>query len=91
MPQTAGRRRPAKSAGEAASALVAADVKDFTFHDCRHTAAAQWAMSGASLRELAAMLGHKTLAMVLRYAHLTEDHIVEVAERATARFLPGAG
>jgi site-specific recombinase XerD len=31
-------------------------------------------MNGAGLREIADILGHKTLAMVLRYSHLTDDH-----------------
>ncbi len=42
------------------------------FHDLRHSAASYLAMSGATLAEIAEVLGHKTLAMVKRYAHLTE-------------------
>ena len=43
-------------------------------HDLRHTAACYLAMSGATLAEIAEVLGHKTQAMVWRYAHLTEGH-----------------
>jgi site-specific recombinase XerD len=32
------------------------------------------AMNGASLAEIAEVLGHKTLAMVKRYAHLSHAH-----------------
>ena len=46
-------------------------------------------MSGATLPELAAFLGHRTLAMVQRYAHLTEPHSASVAERMAERFLSG--
>jgi len=46
----------------------------FRFHDLRHTAASYLVMNGAGLREIADILGHKTLAMVLRYSHLTDDH-----------------
>jgi len=62
-------------------ALVAAKVKEFRFHDCRHSAASELAMNGASLHEIAAVLGHKTLAMVQRYAHLSEQHTTSVVER----------
>lgn len=53
--------------------LVAAGIKDFRFHDLRHTAASYLAQNGVSTRQLADMLGHKTLAMVQRYSHLTVD------------------
>lgn len=42
------------------------------------------AMNGASLVELAEVLGHKTLAMVKRYSHLTEQHTAGVVARMTA-------
>jgi integrase len=54
-------------------AIEKAKIENFTFHDCRHSAASELAMNGASLHEIAAVLGHKTLAMVQRYAHLIED------------------
>jgi site-specific recombinase XerD len=49
--------------------------------DLRHTFASYLAMNGASLLEIAEVLGHKTLAMVKRYAHLTEAHTRSVVER----------
>ena len=61
--------------------LKKAEVENFTFHDCRHSAASELAMNGASLHEIAAVLGHKTLAMVQRYAHLSEQHTMSVVER----------
>ena len=68
-------------------ALTAAVIEDFTFHDLRHTAASYLAMSGATLAEIAEILGHKTLAMVKRYAHLSDSHTRSVVERMTGRFL----
>lgn len=62
-------------------ALKIAEIKDFRFHDLRHTAASYMAMSGASLLEIAEVLGHKTLAMVKRYAHLCESHTANVVAR----------
>lgn len=58
-----------------------AQLENFHFHDLRHTAASYLAMSGASPLEIADILGHKTLSMVKRYAHLSEKHTAGVLER----------
>lgn len=55
------------------NAVKRAQIKNFRFHDIRHTAASYLAMSGANLLTIAEILGHKTLSMVKRYAHLTES------------------
>ena len=68
-------------------ALAQAEIEDFRFHDVRHTFASYLAMTGATLAELAEAMGHKTLAMVKRYAHLTEGHTASVVARMTERFL----
>ena len=47
----------------------------------RHTAASYLAMNGATLPEIADVLGHKTYDMVKRYAHLSEEHTAGVVER----------
>jgi len=44
-------------------------------------------MSGASLNDIAAILGHKTLAMVKRYAHLSDQHTAVVVARMAEKFL----
>ncbi|MDO8313914.1 MAG: site-specific integrase [Rugosibacter sp.] len=54
-------------------ALQATSIKNFRFHDCRHTAASYMAQHGASLLEIADTLGHRQLRMVQRYAHLNTD------------------
>ena len=48
-----------------------AGLQGLRFHDLRHTVASHLAMNGASTLEIAAILGHKTLAMVKRYSHLS--------------------
>lgn len=68
------------------NALETASIQNFTFHDCRHTAASYLAMSGATLAEIAEILGHKTLQMVRRYAHLSERHTSAVSNRMAERF-----
>lgn len=51
-------------------AMTEAGIRNFRFHDLRHTAASYMAQSGASLLEIADTLGHRQLRMVQRYAHL---------------------
>ncbi|HYX74634.1 MAG TPA: site-specific integrase [Steroidobacteraceae bacterium] len=63
------------------AALEAAAISDFHFHDLRHTTASMLAAQGASLLEIADVLGHKTLAMVKRYSHLVVDHKAKVIEK----------
>ena len=58
-----------------------AALNDFRFHDLRHSAASYLAMNGASLAEIAEVLGHKTLQMVKRYSHLSEQHTAKVVAR----------
>ena len=65
-------------------ALEAAKIEDFHFHDLRHTTASMLAAQGASLLEIADVLGHKTLAMVKRYSHLVVDHKAKVIEKMIA-------
>jgi integrase len=67
-------------------ALTVAKIKDFRFHDLRHTAASYLAMSGATTAEIAAVLGHRTLQMVKRYAHLSDQHVGTVVERMTRKY-----
>lgn len=62
-------------------AIKKAKIENFRFHDLRHTAASYLAMNGATLAELAEVLGHKTLQMVKRYAHLSDTHTTTVVER----------
>lgn len=66
-------------------ALETANIKDFRWHDLRHTAASYLVMSSVSLVEVAKILGHRTLTMVARYAHLADDHIVEAGHKLATR------
>ena len=63
------------------NAIKRAEIENFRFHDLRHSTASYLAMNGASLLEIADILGHKTLQMVKRYSHLSEDHKADVLER----------
>jgi len=62
-------------------ALAQTEIKDFRFHDLRHSAASYLAMNGATLTEIADVLGHKTLQMVKRYSHLSEQHTSKIVAK----------
>ncbi|KTD66725.1 site specific recombinase [Legionella steelei] len=60
------------------NAVKRAGIADFRWHDLRHSSASYLAMNGATLAEIAEVLGHKTLHMVKRYAHLSDAHTSKV-------------
>ncbi len=55
-------------------ALRRAGIRDFKFHDLRHTFASHVIMRGGSLKDVQELLGHKTMTMTLRYSHLSQEH-----------------
>lgn len=63
------------------SALARAGIKDFRWHDLRHTWASWHVQNGTSLHELQSLGGWSSHEMVLRYAHLSSKHLQSVADR----------
>ena len=47
-------------------------------------------MMGATPTDIAAVLGHKTLSMVKRYAHLSDEHVSQVVARLSESLFPPA-
>lgn len=62
------------------NALKVAEIKNFRWHDLRHTAASYLAMNGATQGELMAILGHRSPHMTRRYAHYSQAHIRKILE-----------
>ena len=63
------------------------DPRLITPHVMRHTAITNLVKSGADLPTIQRISGHKTLSMVLRYAHVHGSHI-DLAVRAIGRGMP---
>lgn len=62
-------------------ALVRAGIKDFRWHDLRHTWASWHVQNGTSLHELQILGGWASYEMVLRYAHLSSRQLQAAAKR----------
>jgi integrase len=67
-------------------AVKRANLENFRFHDCRHSFASQLVMSGANIRVVQQLLGHKDIKMTMRYSHLSQDHLQEAVEKLGYRF-----
>jgi integrase len=64
-------------------ALRKAKIAEFRWHDLRHTFASRLRMKGTPLEDIADLLGHKSLMMTRRYAHLGPNHLHETVARLT--------
>jgi site-specific recombinase XerD len=56
-------------------------ITDFHFHDLRHTFASRLIMAGVDVRTVQMLVGHKTINMSLRYAHLSPDLLRGAVEK----------
>jgi integrase len=64
-----------------ANVVKLAGVRNFTWHDLRHTFASRLVMAGVDLRTVQVLMGHKTIQMTCRYAHLAPGHTLAAVER----------
>ena len=71
-----------------------AGIEDVRLHDLRHTHASHAVMNGVPVPVVSRLLGHSSVSMTLRYAHLGDREIEEAAERvglAVAAIMDGRG
>jgi integrase len=57
------------------AACAKAGIENLRIHDLRHTYCSHLVMTGAPLQTVMELMGHSSLRMVLRYAHLAQSHI----------------
>ena len=63
------------------NACKRAELTDLHFHDLRHTFASQFVMAGGDLYILKEILGHKSITMTQRYAHLSPTYKIKAIDR----------
>ena len=62
-------------------AVEKAGLEDYTWHCNRHTFASWLVMAGVDIRTVAQLMGHRTIQMTMRYAHLAPDHNQNAVDR----------
>jgi len=74
FPSTVNPSKPFDFRKKWIACLKEADITNFRWHDMRHDTASTLARDGKSLKEIAEILGHKSLASTDRYTHLCTEH-----------------
>lgn len=63
-----------------------AGIKDFRYHDLRHTFCSNLLLSGATLKDVKDMIGHRHLETTDRYSHLTGFHKAHIYEKLSEHY-----
>lgn len=66
-------------------ALATAKIESFHWHDLRHTFASRLVMAGVNLRAVQVALGHKSIAMTVRYSHLSPEYQLDAVEKLVVK------
>jgi integrase len=78
FPSSTDPNKPFDYRKQWANCLKAANIKNFRWHDMRHDTASTLARDGRTMKEIAEILGHKSLASTDRYTHLSTAHKSQV-------------
>ena len=65
--------------------MESARITDFRVHDLRHSFASHLLMAGSDLATVSRLMGHATLAMTMRYAHLSQRHEADAVAKLDAK------
>lgn len=71
------------------NALSKAGIEGLVFHSLRHTFGSRLGMAAIDVRTIQELMGHRSLAMVMKYSHPTPEHkrrAIETLERVTTFF-----
>ncbi len=71
------------------ASLEKAGIRDFRFHDLRHTFGSHMVMQGVDLKTVQQIMGHKDIKMTMRYAHLAPRHVQETVQKLDSLWTPG--
>jgi integrase len=68
------------------SAVRAAGIEDFTFHDLRHTFGTRLAASGADVVKIRELMGHASITTTMRYMHASDSGKRDAIARMAASY-----
>lgn len=82
FPSVRDAKKPLTDIKKAFAGLMTdAGIDDFTFHDLRHDFASKLVMAGVPLNTVRVLLGHSTIELTMRYAHLAEEHTASAVSK----------
>lgn len=61
-------------------ALKVAGLRHIRFHDLRHAFASHLVLKGRSLREVQLLLGHQSITVTERYAHIADEQLARAVD-----------
>lgn len=73
------------------TAIKRAGLKNFRGHDCRHSYATEMLAQGLSLGEIGHLLGHRSVSMTRRYAHLVESRSIDAVSKMSEQIFKEVG